>query len=73
MNSTGLNVLLDSMHLLPMFGIEVEGLTNDEIVHLRDLALQGPVSHYCLSVVWVEIIGRVMKGLRRAGVETNDA
>lgn len=59
MNTTVLKVLLDSTYLLPTFGIEVEGLLDEYLARLREIAMKGKVKFYCLTVVWVEIIGKV--------------
>lgn len=60
-------VLLDSTYLLPTFGIDVEGLSDDDIRILRELGL-GRVRYYCLSVVWVEVLGKVHKEAVRRNI-----
>lgn len=55
-----LKVLLDSTYLLPTFGIDVEGISNRDLEAMRKLGY-SKVKYYCLSVVWVEIIGKVFK------------
>ena len=67
-----LDVLLDSTYLLPSFGIEVEGLADEHIRALRETWSRGLVRFYCLSVVWVEVIGKVCREARRSGVEVGD-
>jgi len=66
------DVLLDSTYLLPSFGIEVEGLSDGHIRALREAWLRGLVRFYCLSVVWVEVIGKVCREARKSGLEIGD-
>ncbi|RLE85146.1 MAG: hypothetical protein DRJ41_01775 [Thermoprotei archaeon] len=61
-------VLLDSTYLLPSFGIEVEGLTERHIAQLREAVLSRKVKLYCLLVAWVEVIGKVCREAKRAGI-----
>lgn len=65
MSSTVLRVLLDSTYLLPSFGIEVEGLRDEHIVQLREAAVKGRAEFYCLTPVWVEVIGKVCREAQR--------
>ena len=67
-----LDVLLDSTYLLPSFGIEVERLSDEHIRALRGAWSRRLVRFYCLSVVWVEVIGKVCREARRSGVEISD-
>jgi len=67
-----LEVLLDSTYLLPSFGIEVEGFSEEHIRALREAWSRGLVRYYCLSVVWVEVVGKVCREARRSGVEVSD-
>ena len=67
-----LDVLLDSTYLLPSFGIEVEGLADEHIRALRGAWSRGLVRFYCLSVAWIEVIGKVCREARRSGVEVSD-
>ncbi len=67
-----LKVLLDSTYLLPSFGIEVEGLSDGHMRALREAWSRGLVRFYCLSVVWVEVIGKVCREALRSGVEVGD-
>ena len=64
-----LDVLLDSTYLLPSFGIEVEGLSDEHIRTLREAWSKRLVCFYCLSVVWVEVIGKVCREARKSGLE----
>ena len=66
------DVLLDSTYLLPSFGIEVEGLSEKDIRALREAWSKGLVCFYCLSVVWVEVVGKVCREARKSGVEISD-
>ena len=67
-----LDVLLDSTYLLPSFGIEVEGLSEEHIQALREAWSKGLVRFHCLSVVWIEVIGKVCREARKSGVEISD-
>ena len=64
-----LDVLLDSTYLLPSFGIEVEGLSDEHIRTLREAWSRGLVRFYCLSVVWIEVIDKVCREARKSGLE----
>lgn len=72
MSSTPLRVLLDSTYILPSFGIEVEGLSIDHIIRLRDAGVKGKVKFYCLSVVWVEVIGKLCREMERLKEDIDD-
>ncbi|MEM3956307.1 MAG: hypothetical protein QW424_06120 [Candidatus Bathyarchaeia archaeon] len=72
MISTPLKVLLDSTYILPSFGIEVEGLSVDHIIRLREAGVKGKVKFYCLSVVWVEVIGKVYREMERLKENMDD-
>jgi len=67
-----LDVLLDSTYLLPSFGIEVEGLSDEHIRVLREAWSKGLVRFYCLSVVWIEVIGKVCREARKSGLEISN-
>ncbi len=69
MSYTVLKVLLDSTYLLPSFGIEVEKLSDKDILRLRKAAVEGKVKFYCLSVVWVEVIGKICRESRRLNID----
>jgi len=66
------DVLLDSTYLLPSFGIEVEGLYDEHIRALKEVWSKRLVRFYCLSVVWIEVIGKVCREARRIGIEVGD-
>ena len=72
MNSTALKVLLDSTYLLPSFGIEVEGLQNEHIIQLREAVIKGKIRFYCLTVVWVEVIGKVFRESQRLKLDIEE-
>jgi PIN domain nuclease of toxin-antitoxin system len=65
MSFQAIRVLLDSTYLLPSFGVDVEGLSDEHIAQLREAAVKGRVSFYCLSVVWVEVIGKICREKER--------
>ncbi len=67
-----LDVLLDTTYLLPSFGIEVEGLSDEHIRALREAWSRGLVRFHCLSVVWVEVIGKICREARKSGVGVSD-
>ena len=46
MSSMRLKVLLDSIYLLPSFGIEVIGLTEQHIMQLRKIVIEKLVRYY---------------------------
>lgn len=72
MSSTPLSVLLDSTYILPSFGIEVEGLSLYHIARLREAGVKGRVNFYCLSVVWVEVIGKICREKERLREDLDD-
>jgi len=72
MSSTALKVLLDSAYLLPSFGIEVEGLQNEHIVQLREAVIKDKIRFYCLTVVWVEVIGKVFRESQRLKLDIEE-
>lgn len=65
MSSTVVKVLLDSTYILPTFGVEVEDLTNEDLILLREARRQGIVEYYCLSLTWVEVIGKIYRESRK--------
>jgi len=71
MSSSAVNVLLDSTYILPSFGIEVEGLSVEHIAKLREASVKGKVKFHCLSVVWVEVIGKVCREKERLRTDIN--
>ena len=72
MSSSAIKVLLDSTYLLPSFGVDVEGLSNEHVVQLREAAVKGTVRFYCLSVVWVEVIGKICREKERLKKDIDD-
>ncbi|MCD6095295.1 MAG: hypothetical protein J7J99_01860 [Thermoprotei archaeon] len=67
-----IKILLDSTYILLSFGIKVKGISDDHIVRLREAYLQGQIKFYCLTIVWIEIIGKVCKESERLGVDVHD-
>jgi len=65
MSFSAANVLLDSTYILPSFGVEVEGLSVEHLARLREAAVKGKVKFHCLSVIWVEIIGKICREKER--------
>lgn len=72
MNSTTLKVLLDSTYILPSFGIEVEGFSVDHMNQLREASIKGKIKFYCLSIIWIEIIGKVCRERERLRENIDD-
>lgn len=72
MSYTVLKVLLDSTYLLPSFGIEVEKLSDKDILRLREAAVEGKVKFYCLSVAWIEVIGKIYREGRRLNIDLGE-
>lgn len=67
-----LRVVVDSTYLLPVFGIGVKGLSDEDILELRRLAVESVVEFYCVSVVWSELIGKVCREMEKHGVSDVD-
>lgn len=65
MSFSPVKVLLDSTYILPSFGVEVEGLSIEHIAQLREAGVKGRVKFHCLSVVWVEVIGKICREKER--------
>lgn len=63
-----LKALLDSTYLLPAFGIEVQGLTDKDLEMIREVAAQGKVQLYCLTISWIEILGKVAREAYKKGI-----
>ncbi len=71
MNIT-LKVLLDSTYLLPTFGITVEGLLDEHLARLREIAVKSRVKFYCLTIVWIEVIGKVCRESQRLKIDLGE-
>jgi len=71
MNIT-LKVLLDSTYLLLTFGIEVEGLLDEHLARLREIAVKGRVRFYCSTVTWIEVIGKVCGENQRLKIDLGE-
>ena len=69
MSSIRLKVLLDSTYLLPSFGVEIDGLSDRDITRLRNAAIKGEIKLYCLTTVWVEVIGKVCREAERSRID----
>jgi len=72
MNYTNLKVLLDSTYILPSFGIEVEGISDEHLIQLRQARIKGKIKFYCSPVVWVEILGKVYRESKRLKINVED-
>lgn len=72
MSYTNLKVLLDSTYILPSFGVEVEGLSDEHLLQLRQARVAGKIKFYCLSAVWVEVLGKVCRESKRLKVDIKD-
>jgi len=72
MSSSAIKVLLDSTYILPSFGVEVEGISAEHIAQLREAAVKGRVRYCCLSVIWVEVIGKICREKERLGENVDD-
>ncbi|MEM1551221.1 MAG: PIN domain-containing protein [Candidatus Bathyarchaeia archaeon] len=71
MSFSAANVLLDSTYILPSFGVEVEGLPVEQLARLREAVVKGKVKLHCLSVVWVELIGKICREKERLRKDTD--
>lgn len=58
-------ILLDSTYLLPVFGIQVEGLTTQDIAKLREATITGKIQPHALTTCWIEILGKVAREAQR--------
>lgn len=63
--STGANsviaVLLDSTYLLPVFGIAVEGVSDEALLRLRRLAIEKLVRLYYSPISFMEILAKIAR------------
>lgn len=62
-----LAVLLDSTYLLPVFGIEVKGISSEDMLKLRSLALRGLIRIYYSPISILEVVSKVAREARRKG------
>lgn len=60
-----LHILLDSTYLLPVFGIEVEGVTGSDLLELRSLALEGKIKIYYSPVSFIEVVSKIARESQR--------
>ncbi len=72
MSSSAIKVLLDSTYILPSFGVEVDGLSAEHVAQLREAAVKGKVRFCCLSVAWVEVIGKICREKERLRKDIDD-
>ncbi len=66
------DVLLDSTYILPSFGVEVEGFSVNHIAELREAGVGGRVRFHCLSVIWIEVLGKVCREKERLGMDVDE-
>lgn len=62
-----MRVLLDSTYLLPIFGIEVVGLTVNDYRVLKRMVRKGVLTLYYSPISWVEIVGKIAREIMAAG------
>lgn len=72
MSSTIVKVLLDTTYLLPIFGIEVEGLSSDDIEKLRNLKIERRIELYYSPIIWIEILGKICRELAKRRMKMED-
>lgn len=60
-----LRVVVDTTYLLPVFGIGVKGLSDEDVLEPRKLVVEGKVEFYCVSVIWSELIGKVCREMEK--------
>ncbi len=65
-----LKIVVDTTYLLPVFGIGVEGLSDEDLLLLRKLSLEGIVELHLVSVIWSELLGKVYREARKHGVDS---
>ena len=68
-----MRVLLDSTYLLPVFGIEVEGLTISDYRVLKRMVRKGVLALYYSPISWVELVGKIAKEMGAAGKKASRA
>jgi PIN domain nuclease of toxin-antitoxin system len=61
------DILLDSIFLLPTFGVEVEDIGADDLKALKDSSKK--VGLYCSYVSFVEVIGKLARNSTEANFE----
>ncbi len=65
-----MKVVVDTTYLLPVFGISVKGLSDDDLLLLRKLSLEGIVRLYLVPVIWIELLGKVYREARKHRVDS---
>ncbi len=63
-----LPLLLDSTYLLPVFGVEVEGVSASDLLKLRSLALTGRIELYYSPFSLIEVVSKVAREAQRSKV-----
>ncbi len=61
-------VLIDSSYILPALGIEVRGVSNKDLGELDRLYRSGKVSFHYTSVIWIEIIPKIVREYSKIGL-----
>ncbi|MEB3778906.1 MAG: hypothetical protein GSR85_01545, partial [Desulfurococcales archaeon] len=56
-----LAILIDSTYLLPVFGIEVDGINSSDLLELRSLALKKKIKIHYSPISLIEVISKVAK------------
>lgn len=67
-----IKVLLDTSYFLPVFGIAVKGLEVGDLLAIRRHALQGTISLYYASFMWLELLPKVYREARKRGVDVEN-
>lgn len=62
-NGTSKNhgILLDSSYLLPIFGVQVRGVSSSDILRLRNLAIDNKIKIHYSPISLVEIISKIAR------------
>ena len=66
-----LRVLLDSTYILPAFGIAVKGLSREDLEKLEQLRIEKVVEYHFTSLIWIEIVPKVLKEYSNRGISVN--
>ena len=61
-------MLLDSTYLLPVFGVEVKGVSDETLLRLRSLALGKLIVLHYSPVSFIEVVAKVAREAMRRGV-----
>lgn len=62
-NGTSKNhgILLDSIYLLPIFGVQVKGVSSEDLLRLRDLAINNKIKIHYSPISLVEIVSKIAR------------